>query len=78
MPNYKVYVEPFLGSGSIFYNVPFKDDAKYIINDLDEYIYRIHNSFKLGYSYIEPEMDILPGCTWYSRYVKVSGIIDFE
>jgi site-specific DNA-adenine methylase len=51
MPNYKVYVEPFLGSGSIFYNVPFKDDAKYIINDLDEYVYRMHNSFKSGYSY---------------------------
>ncbi len=33
---------------------------------------------KSSYSYIDPEMTILPGCTWCDKYVKVSGIIDFE
>lgn len=33
---------------------------------------------KSSYSYIEPEMTILPGCTWSNAHVKVSGIINFE
>lgn len=43
--NYSTYIEPFLGSGSIFYNInyPF---SKYIINDLDFTIYLMHNAIK--------------------------------
>lgn len=39
------YIEPFLGSGAIFYNLtlPFKD---YILNDLDPNVVKIHSAIK--------------------------------
>ena len=33
MPNYKAYIEPFLGSGAIFYNIEHKETAKYYITN---------------------------------------------
>ena len=39
------YIEPFLGSGAIFYNLEHKF-SRYIINDLDFPIYLMHNAIK--------------------------------
>jgi len=43
--NKKVYVEPFVGSGAILFNLTKKFD-KYVINDIDRNIIRIFNTFK--------------------------------
>lgn len=49
--NLKYYIEPFIGSGAIFYNIN-KSFNKYIINDLDKNIFLMHNAIK-KYSYKE-------------------------
>ena len=56
--------------------IPYQFDPNYRSNSIIEF--PLDKVVKSSYSYIEHEMDILPGCTWCSRYVKVSGIIDFE
>ena len=56
--------------------IPYQFDPNYRSNSIIEF--PLDKVVKSSYSYIEPEMDILPGCTWCSKYVKVSGIIDFE
>ena len=56
--------------------IPYQFDPNYCENSIIEF--PLDKVVKSSYSYIEPEMKILPGCTWCSRYVKVSGIIDFE
>lgn len=33
------FIEPFVGGGSVFLNV---DAKKYILNDIDEYVYKLH------------------------------------
>lgn len=40
----KVYCEPFIGGGSIFFNT--KEFDKYIINDINPYLIKIYESFK--------------------------------
>jgi DNA adenine methylase len=42
--NHKVYVEPFVGSGAIFYNKPPAEET--ILNDLDEDTYQQHRLLK--------------------------------
>ena len=42
IPNHKFYVEPFLGSGAIFYNKPANMSQKNILNDLDKHTYDQH------------------------------------
>jgi len=45
-----IYVEPFVGAGSIFYNTkPYK---KEVINDIDKDPYRIHQALKTRSKYI--------------------------
>jgi DNA adenine methylase len=44
IPPHKRYVEPFLGSGAIFYNKPLADEN--ILNDLDENTHKQHNLLK--------------------------------
>lgn len=56
--------------------VPYQFDPNYCSNSIIEF--PLDKVLKSSYSYIEPEMKRLPGCTWCSRYAKVSGIIDFE
>ena len=56
--------------------IPYQFDPNYCSNSIIEF--PLDKIVKSSYSYIEPEMKRLPGCTWCSRYVKVSGIIDFE
>ena len=56
--------------------IPYQFDPNYRSNSIIEF--PLDKVVKSSYSYIEPEMKRLPGCTWCSRYVKVSGIIDFE
>lgn len=56
--------------------IPYQFDPNYRSNSIIEF--PLDKVVKSSYSYIEPEMDILPGYTWCSKYVKVSGIIDFE
>lgn len=44
-PNYKNYIEPFLCSGSIFFNLDSFDASKnYLISDRDPHIFNIHNT----------------------------------
>jgi len=43
--NAKIYIEPFLGSGSVFFNLESEFD-EYILNDIDRNIIRIFQSFK--------------------------------
>lgn len=56
--------------------IPYQFDPNYCSNSIIEF--PLDKVVKSSYSYIEPEMKRLPGCTWCSRYVKVFGIIDFE
>lgn len=56
--------------------IPYQHDPNYRENTIIEF--PLDKVVKSSYSYIEPEMTILPGCTWSGKYVKVSGIIDFE
>lgn len=42
-----IYVEPFLGSGAVFFNLE-KHFDRYILNDLDTNVIRIFKSFKEG------------------------------
>ena len=42
IPRHKRYVEPFLGSGAIFYNKPPLLSQENILNDLDKYTYDQH------------------------------------
>lgn len=43
--NKNTYIEPFFGSGSVFFNLNKKFD-KYIINDINPNLFRIYHSFK--------------------------------
>ena len=45
-PDHKVYVEPFVGSGAIFYNKPPAEET--ILNDLDEDTYQQHRILKIA------------------------------
>ena len=51
--DYKIYVEPFVGAGNIFFRVPKKEGVKYIINDKDEAIYTIFKGLKEDAEYID-------------------------
>jgi DNA adenine methylase Dam len=41
----KIYIEPFIGSGAVLFNLNKKFDS-YIVNDIDENIICIYNTFK--------------------------------
>ena len=56
--------------------IPYQFDPNYRSNSIIEF--PLDKVVKSSYSYIEPEIKRLPGCTWCDRYVKVSGIINFE
>ncbi len=56
--------------------IPYQLDPNYCSNSIIEF--PLDKVVKSSYSYIEPEMKRLPGCTWCDRYVKVYGIINFE
>jgi DNA adenine methylase Dam len=52
-----VYCEPFVGSGSVLFNLN-KNFDKYIINDIDRNIIRIYKSFKnISYEYYKEVID---------------------
>jgi len=42
IPPHKRYVEPFLGSGAIFYNKPLNMSQENVLNDLDKHTYDQH------------------------------------
>jgi len=42
IPPHKRYVEPFLGSGAIFYNKPLDISQENVLNDLDKHTYDQH------------------------------------
>ena len=42
IPPHKCYVEPFLGSGAIFYNKPLDISQENVLNDLDKHTYNQH------------------------------------
>lgn len=56
--------------------VPYQHAPNYRENTIVEF--PLDKVVKSSYSYIESERTILSGCTWCDKYVKVSGIIDFE
>lgn len=50
-----IYVEPFVGGGSIFYNTP--DYKKKVINDVDKDVYTIHKGLKEKSEYINNNIE---------------------
>jgi len=44
--DYKIYVEPFVGAGNIFFRVPKRDGVKYVINDKDSTIIKIMKALR--------------------------------
>jgi DNA adenine methylase len=48
IPAHKRYVEPFLGSGAIFYNKPPLSSQENILNDLDKHTYDQHRLILLA------------------------------
>jgi DNA adenine methylase len=44
--DYKVFVEPFVGAGNVFFRVPKREGVKYVINDKDPMVYKIMNALR--------------------------------
>ncbi len=42
----EIYIEPFVGSGAVLFNLD-KSFDEYSVNDLDENIYRMYETFKI-------------------------------
>jgi len=41
--NINTFIEPFVGGGTVFLNIQAK---KYILNDIDQHVYGLHNFLK--------------------------------
>jgi len=55
----EIYIEPFVGSGAILFNLE-KEFKKYIINDIDRNIINIYKTFKeIDYSYYKEKLDFI-------------------
>jgi DNA adenine methylase len=44
--DYKVFVEPFVGAGNVFFRVPKREGVKYVINDKDPMVYKIMKALR--------------------------------
>ena len=44
--DYKVFVEPFVGGGNIFFRLPDREGVKYYINDKDPMVYKIMKALR--------------------------------
>lgn len=44
--DYKVFVEPFVGGGNVFFRVPKREGVKYVINDKDPMVYKIMKALR--------------------------------
>jgi DNA adenine methylase len=89
--NEDVYIEPFIGSGAIFFNLK-KKFKKYIINDLNEHIISIYKSFRdIDYNdylqaldFIEKEFGNIKECkecyynfrNWYNKNYHFTNKIE--
>lgn len=56
-PDYKTYVEPFVGAGSVFYRLPKKENTIEVINDKDKDIYTIHKGLRDMNDFINKNID---------------------
>lgn len=50
--DFKIFVEPFVGAGNIFFRKPYIEGQKEVINDLDKDVYKILNGLKTRSKYI--------------------------
>jgi len=44
--DYKVFVEPFVGAGNVFFRLPRREGVKYVINDKDPMVYKIMKALR--------------------------------
>jgi DNA adenine methylase len=44
--DYKVFVEPFVGAGNVFFRVPKREGVKYVINDKDPSVYKVMKALR--------------------------------
>lgn len=44
--DYKVFVEPFVGAGNVFFRVPKREGVKYAINDKDPMVYKVMKALR--------------------------------
>ena len=44
--DYKVFVEPFVGAGNVFFRLPDREGVKYYINDKDPMVYKIMKALR--------------------------------
>jgi DNA adenine methylase len=44
--DYKVFVEPFVGGGNVFFRLPEREGVKYYINDKDPMVYKIMKALR--------------------------------
>ena len=44
--DYKVFVEPFVGGGNVFFRLPDREGVKYYINDKDPMVYKIMKALR--------------------------------
>jgi site-specific DNA-adenine methylase len=44
--SYKIYVEPFVGAGNVFFKKPYLEGQLEVINDLDKDVYKVMKLLK--------------------------------
>ena len=61
-PEFKTYVEPFLGAGNVFLRIPEDElnNKKIVLNDLDKDIYTIFTGIKKRGKYINNNINRIP------------------
>ena len=52
--DFTTYVEPFVGSGDVYYAIDLKPGTKAVINDLDKQVYKAHKLLKQIKSVLDP------------------------
>lgn len=78
IPEHKIYVEPFFGSGAVFFNK--KECYNEIINDIDDEIYNFFKTLREKPEKLIAELSLTPYCRkeYEMAYSKKSDLDDIE
>lgn len=71
--NYSTYVEPFFGSGSVFFRIEDYKDHKEVINDIDKKIYTVMKMLKNHSAFVDKNMNKGPITRKYFDKIKTKN-----